>query len=137
MFVLPLQDAPEKFLPAEIVPRFLLRFSKVFFDGRLGPHPGMIGSRQPKHFETLHARPARQNVLNRVVEDVAQGQDARDVRRRNHDRKRRLGRMRVRAKIAGFEPAGVPLSLDCRGLVGFREFRHREGMMRVPEGIAK
>ena len=59
----------------------------------LGGDAGVVGAGLPQHVVALHAPPADQHVLQRVVERVAHVQAARDVGRRDHDAVRRLGRI--------------------------------------------
>ena len=59
--------------------------------------PGVVGPRHPERAAPLHAAPAHQDVLERVVQGVADVQDAGDVRRRDDDGER-LGRSRARAR---------------------------------------
>ena len=125
MFVLPFEDAPEKFLAAEIVPRFLFRSPQMFFHRRLRPDAGVIDPREARALHALHPGATRENVLDRVVEHVPKREHAGDVRRRHDDRKRRLCRMRIRVKIAGLQPACVPFLLDARRIVIFWKVRHR------------
>jgi hypothetical protein len=126
MFVLPIEHSPKKFLPANIVPSFVFRFAEVLFDRGLRPDSGMIGPGQPKHLETLHPRAACENVLDRVIEDMPEGQDTGDIGRWDDDGKRRLGRIRIRAEAARFLPMGIPFRLHRAGIVGFGQLCHRE-----------
>ena len=48
----------------------------------------MIHTRQPQHFEALHTRASRENILDSIVENVAKRKHAGDVWRRHHDRER-------------------------------------------------
>ena len=125
MFVLPIQDATQKFLAAKIVSRLFLCLTEIFFDRGLRPDAGMIHPRQPKNFVTLHSRASGENVLDRIVQNMAEREDTGDVRRRHDDGERRLRRMRIRAEIALLQPARVPLRLDAGRVVIFRKFRHR------------
>jgi len=85
MFFLPLPDSPNELLAAEIVTLDSFFLAQLPFDHGLRRDPGMIGSWQPKHFLSEHARPAGQNILNGVVQNMTQGKDAGHVRRGNHD----------------------------------------------------
>src|SRR5437667_5124624 len=105
----------------------------MLFDGGLCPDAGVISSWQPQHFEALHARTARENVLDRVVEDVAKGENAGDIGRRNHNRESWLCGARIRSKIVIFDPARVPLRLDCFWVVRFRKLRH---LMKIAPAAA-
>src|SRR6185437_5604332 len=108
VFLRPFDDAPDEFLATQIVPRLVFRLPQILFHRGLGPDAGVIGSGEPENFEALHPRAPRENVLDRVVENVAERQDAGDVWRWNNDGVRRLRRMRVGPEISGFFPARVP-----------------------------
>ena len=131
VLVLPFDHAPEKLLPADIVPRFVFGLTQMLFDRRLRADAGVIRAGQPEDLETLHAGAPRKDVLDRVVQDVAECQDARHIRRRDDDGIRRLRGMRVRPEISGFFPARVPFRFDGVRVVSLWQLRHREGMMRA------
>ena len=130
VFLLPFEDAPQKFFAPKIAARFLLRLSQMFLDGCLRSHAGVVRARQPEHFVAQHSRAARQNILDRVVQDVPKSQNSGDIRRRDHDRIRGLGRIRVRPETSGFLPARVPLWFDSARIVGLWQLGHGERMMR-------
>ncbi len=67
----------------------------LLFDHGLRGDPGVIGARQPEHFLAQHARAPGEDVLDGVVQDVPKGEHAGDVRRRDDDGIRRLGRSGV------------------------------------------
>ena len=117
--------------------RFFLRLSQMFFYRGLSTHAGVIGPWQPEHLESVHPGTPGQHILDRVIQNMTKRQDAGDVRWRYDNRKRRFGRMNVRAKICRLEPARVPLLLDGGWFVSFRQLRHGEGMMRGRCRIAK
>src|SRR6476469_2164134 len=126
MFVLPFEHSPQKFFATKIVARFVLSPAQIFLHSRLGSNSRMIHSRQPKDFESLHPRAASENVLNRVVQNMAEREHARDVRRRHHDRKRRLRRLRICYEIAILEPTLIPLRFNRLRIVPLRKFSHRD-----------
>ena len=69
----------------------------------------MVGARLPQHILAAHALEARQDILQRVVQGVADMQPPGDIGRRDDDGER-LG---VRA-AAGLEGAGrLPLGARC------------------------
>src|SRR5207249_804780 len=86
--LLPAPDALDQLLAAKVVARFLFRLRDQLFDGRLRGDAGVIGAGNPKRVEALHAPPADEHILQRVVEGVAEVQGAGDVRRRDHDGER-------------------------------------------------
>src|SRR6266496_526469 len=109
MFVLPLQNAPQKFFTPQISTRYALIFAKPFFNRGLGSDASMVHTRQPKHFEAMHTRAARENILDCVVENVAERQHTGDVRRRHYDRERWLRRSGIGCETALRQPARIPL----------------------------
>src|SRR5437763_6638021 len=100
MLVLPFENSPQEFFTTETVTRFVLGPAQIFLYRSLGADSRMIHSRQPKHFESLHSRAACKNVLDRVVQNMSEREHAGDVRRRHHDRKRWLRRLRICYEIA-------------------------------------
>ena len=60
-------------------------FADAPFHHRLGGDAGVVGARHPKGVEALHAPPADEDVLQGVVQGVAQVQRAGDVGRRDDD----------------------------------------------------
>src|SRR2546427_11123360 len=104
MFILPFEHATQELLTAEIVPRFIFRSPQMFLDCRLRTNSRMIHARQPKNFKPLHSPPSRKNVLDRVVEHVAERKHASNVWRGHHDRASRLPRNRIRNGIGPLHP---------------------------------
>ena len=90
-------------------------------DDHLGRDAGMVGAGLPQHVITLHAPPADQHVLQRVVECMAHMQAARHVGRRDDDAIGLLRRLRVRLERAGLLPFGVTAGFDLLGVVGLVE----------------
>ncbi len=90
VFILPFQDAAKKFLSTEIVARFFFSPAEIFFDSSLRPDAGVVGPRKPEYFVTEHAGATRENVLDRIIEDMPESKHAGNVRRRNDDRERRF-----------------------------------------------
>ena len=126
MLVLPFQHAPQEFFATEIVARFVLGPAQIFLHSGLRSDSRMIHSRQPKDFESLHPRAACENVLNRVVQNMAEREHARDVRRRHHDRKRWLRGLRICYEIAILQPALIPLRFNRVRIVPLGKFSHRD-----------
>ncbi len=100
--------------------------AQIFFDRGLRADSRVIHSRQPKNFESPHPCAACEDVLDGVVQNMAEREDAGDVRRRHHDRKRRLRRLRIRHEIAILQPALIPLRFNGIRIVSFRKFSHRD-----------
>ena len=91
----------------------------MFLDRGLGADPGVVHARQPEDFEALHPGAAREDVLDRVVQDVTECQHAGNVGRRNDDGERRLARLWIGFKIAIVDPTRVPFGLDRFRVVSF------------------
>src|SRR6478736_5496413 len=82
---------------------------------------------------------------------MAEREHARDVRRRHHDGKRWLRRLRIRYEIAILEPALIPLRFNRIRIVPLRKFSHRDqssesgarlqmgtdAVLRRPDGAAR
>ena len=86
----------------------------------------MIRAGQPENFLAIHARLAGEDVLDRVVENVAKREHAGDIRRRDDDGIRRLRRFRIRDEKLSVEPELIPLVLDGLRFVSFGNFAHAE-----------
>src|SRR4030095_9049143 len=126
MLVLPFESSPQEFFAPEIVARFVLGPAQIFLNSGLGSDSRMIHSRQPKDFEPLHPRAACENVLNRVVQNMAKRKHARDVRRRHHDRKCWLRGLRICYEIAILQPTLIPLRFNRIRIVPLGKFSHRD-----------
>ena len=84
--VLPLPDAGHEPFAAELVAAELFLLQQAAFDHGLRGDARMIGARHPQGFEALHPLLADEDVLQGVVQGVAQVQGAGDVGRRDDDR---------------------------------------------------
>ncbi len=67
-------------------------FRQLAFDHHLGGDAGVVLPGLPQHVKAAHPVPAGQDILQRVVQRVADMQAAGDVRRRDHHGKRGLPR---------------------------------------------
>ena len=94
---------------------------EVAHHDHLGGDAGVIGAGLPQRIVALHAAPADQHVLQRVVERVAHMQAARDVGRRDDDAVGRLRRLRMGAERAALLPLRVEAGFDLLGVVGLVE----------------
>ena len=126
VFVLPFEHALEKFFAAKIVATDAFVFLQPTFDRGLRADSGVIHPRQPKHFEALHPRASGENVLDAVIQNVAEGEHAGDVGRRHDDRERLLLRIRVRPEVVIVDPTLIPFRLNRLRIVGLRKLSHRE-----------
>ena len=84
---------------------------EVSLDHHLRGDAGMVGADHPERVLALHSGMARQNVLQRIVERMADVQRAGDVGRR-HDDGEGLGTLPLRAEQALPLPMGIPSGLD-------------------------
>ncbi len=85
VFVLPLPDALDQLLAAELVARQVLLLFEPLFDDGLRGDSGVVGAGHPQRDHARHARAADEDVLAGVVQGMAEVQRAGDVRRRDHD----------------------------------------------------
>ena len=107
----------------------LFLLAKFALYHRLRRNAGVVGARQPEDFVARQTRPACENVLNRVVENVPEGEHAGDIRGRNDNRVCGLGGAGSAAKTL-LQPPGIPLFFDGLGFVGFCEFGHEASILR-------
>ena len=77
----------------------------------------MVGAGHPERVVALHPSPADQDVLERVVQGVAQVKRPGDVRRGDDDRIGPLAAGRIGMEVALGEPEVVPLALGVLGIV--------------------
>ena len=88
------------------------------FDDHLGRDAGMVCARLPQHVAPLHPVEADQDVLDRVVEGVAEMQAAGDVGRRDHDGVGFAAGLRIGPERARRFPAFVLPAFHGFGPVG-------------------
>ena len=120
VFVLPVPDHLKELFAPDVVPGQPLLFAQVLLDLDLRGDPGVVGAGDPERIVTLHPAIADQNVLQRLVERVSHVQLPRDVRGRDHDRKRRLLGVVLGGKVPLFAPRRVEPILKIGGRIGFR-----------------
>ena len=87
-------------------------------DDHLGRDAGMVGAGLPQHVAALHPVKPDQDVLDRVVEGVADMEAAGDVRRRDHDGVGLAAGRRIGPESARRFPASVLPALHRLGPVG-------------------
>ena len=85
VFILPRLHARDEFLAFEIRAASSFFRENAFLDDRLRRDAGVIRSRHPQRIALLHPAEPDQNVLEGIVERVAQVQSRCDIGRRNHD----------------------------------------------------
>src|SRR5262245_53368779 len=114
---------------------FLLTM-KPAFDYRLGCDPCVVRARHPQGVVALHALPADEYVLKRVVQRVTEVQRAGYVGRGNDDRIRRVRWIGFAMEIALFVPKRVPAFLRfgmlvLRGEISWLEHRGPSKSVRL------
>src|SRR5688572_21614942 len=95
----------------------------------------MVGSRHPERDSSLHPAPAREHILDAVVQAVTHVQHRSHVRRRNDDHVRLIAitknALRIGAEVAAFFPVAVERRLDRACVVLRRKwFWHCETLAR-------
>ena len=111
----PFPDLLEKLLAAQLaLLDALLRELPV--DHQLGGDPGVIGSRQPQCAFAAHAMPADERIDDGMLEHVAHVERARDVGRRDHQRKVRIAGRRARRGRAVRPPTTWPNAARTAGV---------------------
>ena len=119
-FVFPLPHRFEEFLAAHR-DAALLALGQLPLDDELRGDAGVVHARLPQHVLAAHALEAREHVLQRVVQRVADMQAAGDVRRRDDDAERLGIRTASGAERAGFHPLGIDAALNLFGREGLVE----------------
>ena len=129
VLLLPLPDLRHEALAAQIVAVLddALLFQRLLDDVLRGD-AGVVGAGQPEHFLPEHAGTAGEDVLDGVVQHMAEREDARDVRRRDDDGISRA--LLAHTSGIGFkafviQPALIPAGFDVGWRVGLVEFGHK------------
>ena len=107
---------------------------QMFDHHAFGGDAGVIGAGLPQGVATLHAPPADQGVLQRVVEGMPHVQHAGDIGRRDGDGVRRLAGAFARSGLEtpGVLPAAIDLAFDGGGGVTSRQVeRHAQYSSRA------
>ena len=90
VFVLPLPNAFHEGVAANVVACLVFVLEKSLFDDSLRGNAGVVRARNPERVAASLTAIADENVLQRVVQSVAEVQSTRNVRRRNDDGERFL-----------------------------------------------
>jgi hypothetical protein len=80
-------------------------------DDILRSDAGVIGSRNPEDVITIHPFIATENILERVIQGVADVERSRDIGRRNHHGEGSAISTR-RLEVTRLNPPGIPLLLN-------------------------
>jgi len=126
VFFPPLPDALEEPVAAEGVAGLPLEAQRRL-DLVLGGDAGMIGARHPQGLVALHFFPADEEILDRVIEDMAHGEHAGHVGRRDHDRIGVFGGPGIGVEQLVLFPESVPAVFHQGGIIGFFEFARAHG----------
>ena len=124
ILVLPVPDALEEFLAAEVVTGQALFLAQVLFHLDLGGNTRVVGAGHPQRFITLHTLGTNKDVLQGFVKRMAHVQLAGYVRGRNNDGIGFLVRVDLGMEKAGVVPEAVQLVLDRFWVVGLGQFAH-------------
>ena len=127
VFFLPRPHALQKFLPSQIAARFALFLAQLPLDHSLCGDAGMVRAWQPQHLVARLPRTARQDVLQRVVQHMAEREHTGDVRRWNDNGKPGLGGGGVGRKATFLDPLPIPPLFHGTGFISFGNFGHRTG----------
>ena len=114
-FIFPAPHLFEEFFAAQAHAALLLP-RKLALDDKLGGDAGVVHAWLPQHVLAAHALEARERVLQRVVQRVADMQPAGDVRRRDDDGKRFGVRASARTEGAGAFPLRINPGFDLAGI---------------------
>ena len=106
VFVLPLPNAFHEGVAANVVACLVFVLEKSLFDDSLRGNAGVVRARNPERVATSLTAIADENVLQRVVQSVAEVQSTRNVRRRNDDGERFT--LSARGEIIILVPLVVP-----------------------------
>ena len=117
VFVLPGPDPFHERCPAQVVPGFLFFFQKALLDDGLSCDARVVGPRHPQDFVSLHAPPADQDVLERVVEGMTQMERTGDVGRWDHDAIGLPAAGGVGVEIPFVQPELIPALLGVLGSI--------------------
>jgi len=126
-----LPDSLDEPLAPHLAPAGLAVLRQLALDDHLCRNACVVGAGLPERVEAAHPVPARQDVLQRVVEGVAHVERAGDVGRRDHDAEGVL----VRGVGAGAERARLlPGGVDARfGFLRVEGLFHRHERLPGPE----
>ena len=119
---LPFPDLVDEGLAAHVAAPDIALLGQLALDHHLGGDAGVVGAWQPQGRLPLHAVEPGQDVLQGVIQRMADVQRAGDVRRRDdHGEARRIGAFARRERPRGL-PLGIEARLDGLGIEGL--FKH-------------
>ena len=124
VLVLPVPDALEEFLAAEVVTGQALFLAQVLLYLDLGSDTCMVGAGHPQRFITLHTLGADEDILQGLVKRMTHVQLAGYVRGRDNDGIGFLVRVDLGMEKAGVIPEAVQLVFDRFWVVSLGQFAH-------------
>ena len=119
---LPVPDALQEFVPAQVVAGEALLGAQGLLHLNLGGDARVVGAGDPQRGVALHPLEADEDVLHGAVHGVAHVELAGDVGRRHHDGKGLLVRVPAALKAAVSLPHPVDAAFDLLGFVCFGKF---------------
>ena len=122
VFVFPVPDPLQKFLPAQVVAGDALALAQLLLHLDLGGNARMVRAGEVQGFIALHPLIADQHVLEGVVHGVAHVELSGDVGGRHDDGEGLFVRVRLGVKTARVHPRLVDFPLYLLGLIGLWQF---------------
>ncbi len=117
----PFPDPLDKGVAAEIVTA-LAFFGKLPLDHVLGGDARMVGAGQPERVVAAHAMIAGQDILQGVVQGMADMQNTGDIGRRNNDGEPGFAILHRGLEAVLFCPGFQPLFFDIAEIVALGQF---------------
>ena len=111
ILLLPLPNALQEFLAAQIITSLALFFFNYLFYFNLSCQSCMVIAGHPQGIVAHHAVPTNQNILQSIVQGMAHVQLASDIRRRNNNAKCFVAFLYLSMKITILFPELIPLLL--------------------------
>jgi hypothetical protein len=127
VLVLPGLDLGDEDLALELRPPLAFFLHHTLLDHRLRRDPGVVGAGEPAGVVAGHPAPAGEDVLDRVVQGVAEVKRRGDVRRGDDDGERIAGVGGFGMEGAFAQPHLVRLALDGGGVVGLGQVARHGG----------
>ncbi len=123
---LPLPDAFDEPVAPKCFPGKPLSH-ELLFDDVLSRNAGMVGTGEPERIPSLHAPPPDEDVLQRMVQCMADMEGSRHIRWGNHNAIRLAWLLRRRVEIAASKPLTRPACFDGFGVIRLFKLKCRHG----------
>jgi hypothetical protein len=137
ILLLPLPDALDEGLAADVVAGLAFEVEEPRLHHRLRGDAGVVRARHPQRGVALHAMPADQQILQHVVHRVAHVQRARDVGQRHHDHVGLALGVGMGRKGPLRQPALLHRALDFGGLVARGKFAAHGSVLALEGSFEK